>query len=524
MKDIKIFNLIISIIFAFAVITGGVSCKDDSSDKPAPGINGIVGEWQPVAGVETGGCTDGTQVGGLVLTNPYVITDLGDGTYSITLPNGCESPAADLVDGAFQSPAFTCPDSSYPFDPAQEPVSAVLEVTSLTLTPRDTPFEDEGTLLFSYTVSNADNECNLNLLFTQVTRDTGPEPLETIATFAPGTFIESVERLGSDTWVMAFDYADSGTISGVYKFPDSAGSVSVENVGDYLWCAYAEGFAGNIVFDDAGDLFGTYSNHPPADSTEDKLRQIIQIDTVTSHANDQSGITVLADLTVGDCTDDCSPNGITLDANGNIYMADSSFNSRLFRLPFANRLPAGSGTSEVWAPSEGGLVHRDPSSPQPGANGLKIFEDFLYISNSSTLGMLKIKIDATDGSAETTANGNLVTIAVGQMGVIGDDFAIDVDGNIWVTTHPLNGLVLMRADGTYKLIHDYKDEMWGPTSAVFGTAEGDKTTLYVVTDGNVFGNEWPGYMTQASELKPARVMRIDVGVEGAPVPWVSPTK
>ena len=122
----------------------------------------------------------------------------------------------------------------------------------------------------------------------------------------------------------------------------------------------------------------------------------------------------------------------------------------------------------------------------------------------------------------TTADGNLVTTSVGQMGVIGDDFAIDVGGNLWMTTHPLNGLVLMRADGTYKLILDYNDEMWGPTSTVFGTDEGDKTTLYVVTDGNVFANEWPGYLTQSSELKSAKVMRVDVGVEGATVPWIPP--
>ncbi len=108
--------------------------------------------------------------------------------------------------------------------------------------------------------------------------------------------------------------------------------------------------------------------------------------------------------------------------------------------------------------------------------------------------------------------------------VVTDDFAIDVEGNIWATTHPLNSVILIRPDGTIRLIHDHQDDIWGPTSAIFGNGPDDSTTLYIVTDGNLYGAEGPPWYAQSQDVMPALVLRRNVGVEGAPVPGKIPAQ
>ena len=72
--------------------------------------------------------------------------------------------------------------------------------------------------------------------------------------------------------------------------------------------------------------------------------------------------------------------------------------------------------------------------------------------------------------------------------------------------------------GTMRLIHDHQDGVWGPTSACFGVSADDSSTLYVVTDGNLFAADWEPWMVQSTEIMQGMVLRTDVGVEGAPVP------
>jgi hypothetical protein len=81
-----------------------------------------------------------------------------------------------------------------------------------------------------------------------------------------------------------------------------------------------------------------------------------------------------------------------------------------------------------------------------------------------------------------------------------------------------NGIVLIRPDGSIRLIHDFQDEIWGPISVCFGTDPGDSSMLYVVTDGNLFASEWESWMVQSTEIMPAMTMRTEVDVDGAPVP------
>jgi len=121
------------------------------------------------------------------------------------------------------------------------------------------------------------------------------------------------------------------------------------------------------------------------------------------------------------------PNGVTFDADGNLYVADSDL-GRIWRLA------RGSSQATVWA--QGPLLSPTGESFQgfelPGANGLKIRSETLYVSNTSTRTIIAIPIrrDGTSGS-----------MAVRFSGVQIDDFAFAVNGDLYATENPPSRLV-----------------------------------------------------------------------------------
>ncbi len=483
----------------------GLVCSEVTC-PPAPSI--ITGSWQPTGGVYYPIiCNRPPELApSLIRTNPMaIVTDPVDYTNAVTLEDGCTVTFSPVVDGSASLVDEVVCEITYMEMPATQ------TVTSGSLTLSDT-YEGEGIISAGFTIVQdipagpwgaavPGSSCMMMPMFIQHTKDTGSAPLTVLATFPVDTFIESVERLGSDTWVMAFDHGGAGISSGVYKIPDGTDPLTT----GILVSNYLPGFAGNIVFDDT-TLYGTYSDMGTP-GLSGGTRQVVEIDTTSGTR------TMITDLTstldAGDPDEyEISPNGITLDTAGNMYIADG-LRSRVYRLP-AGWTP---GLSEVeeWA-SGPDLDSESPGAP--GVNGLKVFEGDLYVSVSGGIKLLRIPI-LSDGSAGTPIEM--------YMGVIGDDFALDVDGNVWMTSHPMNGIVLMRPDGTSRLMYDYLDELWGPTSAVFGTDLGDTTTLYTVNDGNIFGAVWPSWMNQSPDLFEATVQKVDVGVEGAAVPGVGYT-
>jgi sugar lactone lactonase YvrE len=473
-----------------------------TADCPQPDLTG---SWQPASGAEavTGFCDRPPQLqGGLVTPDPILVTTYEDDSHRFELPNGCGAVFQSNPDGSISFVSGETCDVFYQVAPA----SMTITGGSVALRGEDV---DEANFSMSYTVTQylagpppaLPSLCDLTLFFVQLTQDpdpAGPEPIDTIASFLPGTFVESVERdAAGNTWVMAVNYLGTGASNGVYKIPDSDVPLDVTpaNEATYRLSAWPHGFGGNIVFD--GDrLLATYSDSENTDPGT-LVRQVVEIDTSTG------ALTTVVDLAPS--FPDSTPNGITLDTDGNIYIADSGI-SRILRVP------AGTTTPELWA--EGGLL--SPTPGLPGVNGIKVFEGSVYVSNSATLMMVKIPIQP-DGSAGPPQP--ITTNPAFPTGVIGDDFSLDVDGNVWVTTHPMNGLVLLRPDGTARLIRDSEEGVWGPTSAVFGVAPGDTTTLYMVNDGNAFAAVgFPPWMQQSAALFPATVQRLDVGVAGAPVP------
>ncbi len=189
------------------------------------------------------------------------------------------------------------------------------------------------------------------------------------------------------------------------------------------------------------------------------------------------------------------PNGIELH-RGYLYVADSS-------QPRIWRVPADGGPAEVWL--EDPLLQQPPpvpgSIPFPGANGLQIFRQKVYVANSGqgTIVAIPFRPNGTAGTPRIHAH--LPT----PMG--GDDFAFDVFGAIYCTTDPFNTLVRISPDGsTSQILLTAADGLDGPTAATFGRKGLDRFNLYI-TNG-----AFPFFSTTHNPS----LMRLHLNVPGAP--------
>ncbi|MBR8832513.1 MAG: SMP-30/gluconolactonase/LRE family protein [Stigonema ocellatum SAG 48.90 = DSM 106950] len=147
------------------------------------------------------------------------------------------------------------------------------------------------------------------------------------------------------------------------------------------------------------------------------------------------------------------------------------------------------------------LARANPENEIPAVNGLKIFDDILYASNTQNAQIVRIPIQANHQPGEPeifVRNANI------------DDFAFDKAGNLYGTTHVFNSVVKIAPDGSITTIAQAEQGMAGTTAAAFGASEGDRTHLYVTTNG---GMSFP----PPTGIQPARVVRLSVGIEGLPL-------
>jgi hypothetical protein len=147
------------------------------------------------------------------------------------------------------------------------------------------------------------------------------------------------------------------------------------------------------------------------------------------------------------------------------------------------------------------LARSSPEEVFPGVNGLKIYERFLYASNTQKKQIVKIPIlaDGLAGEPEIFVTG--VNI---------DDFAFDIEGNLYGTTHVFNSVVKIDQEGMVTTIAQIEQGVAGSTALAFGRTEGDRTGIYVTTNG---GMSYP----PATGIEPAKVVRLNVGIEGLPL-------
>lgn len=138
----------------------------------------------------------------------------------------------------------------------------------------------------------------------------------------------------------------------------------------------------------------------------------------------------------------------------------------------------------------------------PGVNGIKVYKDALYLSNTDAKTFLRAAIDRSGASTGE------VELVQEKLNV--DDFAFDVQGSSYLTTHVFQSVVKLRGDGTRSRIAGAPDDRTcaGSTAAAFGRTDTDRTSLYVTTNG---GMSYP----VDGEVGPAMLLKIEVGHTGA---------
>ena len=122
-----------------------------------------------------------------------------------------------------------------------------------------------------------------------------------------------------------------------------------------------------------------------------------------------------------------------------------------------------------------------PSGSFPlGINGLHVYKNTLYFTNSAQGFFGKVGITSAG-----SATGNLTMIAKPSTGNTYDDFALDRQGNAWITNHPNAVTEVTVGGGQISVAGGGNSTLFGqPTSAAFGRGSHvEECTLYVVGAG-----------------------------------------
>ncbi|MBD1864510.1 gluconolactonase [Trichocoleus sp. FACHB-46] len=152
-------------------------------------------------------------------------------------------------------------------------------------------------------------------------------------------------------------------------------------------------------------------------------------------------------------------------------------------------------TVELWL-EHSLLARSDENSMFPAVNGLKRFGNSLYASNTQRMLLLQIPLDESLNSQEPE---------IFIEGTNIDDFAFDVHGNFYEATHVYNSVIRIDRDRRTTIIAQDEEGVTGCTAVAF-----HGTDLYVVNNGGMF-------LPPATGVEPAQVVRLAVGVSGAPL-------
>lgn len=186
-------------------------------------------------------------------------------------------------------------------------------------------------------------------------------------------------------------------------------------------------------------------------------------------------------------------NGLT-HLTGDYYLIADAYRGAIWELDARQQ------TIRIWL--EHPLLARTaPDQELPAVNGLKCFDNVLYASNTQKQQLVRIPIQANRQPGEPE-------IFVSQVNI--DDFAFDRVGNLYGTTHIYNSVVKITPTGEISVIAEAEQGMTGSTALAFGRVEGDRTGIYVVTNGGMS-------LPLPTGIAPAQVVRLEVGVEGFPL-------
>jgi len=283
-------------------------------------------------------------------------------------------------------------------------------------------------------------------------------PARTVAQFPVATFLENIAV--DDQGNIFVTSLEEGKI---YKVtPDGEKSV----------LAQLDGQVAGLAFDRKGDLLvtGWAGGDTPAVFRVSPAGEVETLATV-------DGAVFL--------------NGIIHLAGDRFLIADS-YRGAIWEFDESNK------SYRVWVEDEA-LARSDAQNPFPGVNGLKVFGNALYATNTERQQLLRIPIEQ-GGSAGKPQ--------VLCEGINGDDFAIDTTGTLYITTHVYNSVVRVTQDCDVTVLAGGDEGVTGSTALVFGRDEDDLQAVFVVTNGGMS-------LPPEGGVQPAKVVRLEVGVSEA---------
>ncbi|MBW4422615.1 MAG: SMP-30/gluconolactonase/LRE family protein [Myxacorys californica WJT36-NPBG1] len=284
-------------------------------------------------------------------------------------------------------------------------------------------------------------------------------PAQTVAEFPGNTFLESIVASPDQTLFITDHY--SGKVIRI----DAAGVVNTH--------AIVAGKAAGLAFAADGSLLLT--------GWDDQNTPVVW------RVSLEGTVDVLAAL-----PDAVFLNGLTA-LSDSLYLIADSYRGAIWELDTAQ------GSARIWL-EHPLLAQATPENPTPAVNGLKIFNQVLYASNTQNAQIVRIPIQAGQpGEPEVfVQNANI------------DDFAFDRAGNLYGTTHVFNSLVRIAPDGSITTLAQAEQGMVGTTAVAFGRSSTDLTHLYVTTNG---GMSFP----PPTGIESAKVVRLEVSAEGLPL-------
>ncbi len=288
-------------------------------------------------------------------------------------------------------------------------------------------------------------------------------PHEIVTTWPIGTFVENIVALdGGDFVVSVHNHRELHRVT-----PDGERR---------LWVSMPASPAGLIVTRDAVFVVGGEPGEGP--------HHIYRVDTQTDE---------LADL--GPIPGTLFLNGFTPGPAGTGYAVDSIVGA-VYAIELAT------GASHVVLRDD--LLTKVSAEPMlPGANGIKRFGNALYITNTDRALVLRAALDPTG-----TPTGKVDVVADHLRG---DDLAVAEDGVLFITNHIHNTLIRWDPRSGERVAVAGPDQgMAGSTACVFGRDQRHRSSLFVTTTGGIV-------MPMDGIVAEAKLVRLDVGVSGAPV-------
>jgi sugar lactone lactonase YvrE len=161
------------------------------------------------------------------------------------------------------------------------------------------------------------------------------------------------------------------------------------------------------------------------------------------------------------------PNGI-VHLESDKYLVADSYAGCIWQYDAASNIVS------VWLKDK--LLERSSGKSQyPAANGLKMYDGNLYVSNTEKQILVKVPMSGFKARAPS--------LFIDKVNI--DDFAFDGSGNIYAATNVYNGVIKITPDKQITIVADLSSGVAGSTSVVIAKNSVGAWVLYVATNGGM---------------------------------------